>query len=298
MTKYSIDILYAYAQLGLEPGASQARIAEVLTHAAAYTYWTQTRIKHLKRFVNFFSARQKLGKVSDHFTKIKSAYHQRAMELHPDRNQGKGEEAFKDLNAAFELVRDIYREAETYFQQSEEIRRDIEQEAREATRQEAPQEAAQKPKDTSWQETPRAYTYRGPHAENMGLGTAKYMAASIPRYIRTSRLFYLPRQAIIGSRLMQPKAGTPLMYDIVMLPEDAFKRARLSLGMETAGSMELNMSRWTPTYIPRDTREVHVPPEERDPYRYAKNYFLGEFGLEQRTMRDTHASDEKREARS
>ena len=46
------------------------------------------------------------------------------------------------------------------------------------------------------------------------------MAASIPRYIRASRLFYLGRGSIIGSRMVRsPGAHHGYVYDIIMLPE-------------------------------------------------------------------------------
>ena len=105
------------------------------------------------------------------------------------------------------------------------------------------------------------------------------MAASIPRHIRNARLSYLPRRAIVGSRLVCPPGGGSLLYDVIMLSEKEFLRARLYLSSEVSGTLELTMSKLTPAYIPLDTKEYMVPAEAADPFLAARNYFSGVFGL-------------------
>src|ERR1700743_3167979 len=199
MTANSPDVTYAYAQLGLDFGASLEAIEEVLAHARAYQYSTRARIAEFERFVEFFSARDRLGDIHTPFTFIRRAYHKKAMMLLPDRNSGNkaAEEQLKMINAAFAIVDAIHREARDYYRQSEETRAEIEKEARAATEKEIPESVhakrradAEQVKQNSRAEAHQDET-REENAETYDVPrrpAVTYVAASIPRFIRTARL--------------------------------------------------------------------------------------------------------------
>jgi hypothetical protein len=46
-----------------------------------------------------------------------------------------------------------------------------------------------------------------------------------------------------------------------------------------SGQPELTMSKMTPAYIPKDTREITVQPEEARPHVFARAHFQKEFNL-------------------
>jgi len=108
----------------------------------------------------------------------------------------------------------------------------------------------------------------------------KYIAASVPRFIRQSRLGYLPAQRIIGSKLSPGQGSGNLYFDIVMAPAQEFQRIKngVSLAPVVAPNPQpgLNLNA---SFIMADIKEVVVPPDEADPEQYAKNYFLMHFGL-------------------
>ena len=286
MSLTPIDIRYAYAQLGLVVGAPPEQIWQAVANARAHRFATRKRIAEVERFAAFLAERGRLGTPQDSFEVIRRAYHQKAMVLHPDHTQGSpnAEEELKAVNAAYEIIEAINKEAKDYFKRSEETRRAIEAEARATTEREA-QAAGKKPSsrtvnmsyaegETKTEAKTKARTSAKPH------GAVKYMAASVPRYIRNKRLFYLGRDAVIGSKLVKSEGSVGLLYDIIMLPEREFLRARLNLGIEASGSPALEMSNLTPAYIPIDTKEVLVPPTETNPHEYAKTHFQKKYGLE------------------
>jgi curved DNA-binding protein CbpA len=298
MTHYAIEILYAYAQLGLAPGASREKINQALTDAGVYRFATRARTEQAWRFTEFFVARDIFGTLDDSFSEIRKAWHKKAKALHPDKNKSNkaDENRLKAINASYEIVDKIHREAKEYFRKDEKTRRDIEDEARRAAEKEAQaagrttaaaEEALRRARDDNdaFKAAGSAATGRGYKAQSSsardawGNPSVKYMAASVPRYIRHARLYHLPRQAIIGSRFIQHKGSHSLVYDVIMLPEREFRRAQLNLGIEGHGSPALAMSRLTPAYIPIDARMVFVPETETDPYQFAKNYFIEKFGL-------------------
>src|SRR5580658_5151583 len=102
MTAYSIDVTYAYAQLGLDAGASIEEIEAVRKNAIAYRFSTRARVKQIERLVEFFAARGKLGTPDNSFAEIRKAYHKQALAFHPDRHRGskRAEEELKIINAA------------------------------------------------------------------------------------------------------------------------------------------------------------------------------------------------------
>lgn len=262
MTVYPIDVAYAYSQLGIDPGSSLERIGEVLANAAG----PKARIQHVRRFAEFFFARALLGSFETSFADIRKAYHRKAMDLHPDRNRGdkETEEQLKAINAAYARVEEINREAKAYYKQPEPVCHDIEQQARQATESEKPQQP-DKPKEKKT--APRSSSAR------------KYMAASIPRSIRTARLGYLPVQTIIGHRTIKKEKDINFIFDIVMLPEIQFVRAKSYLSAPDIINAQLQYGKFTPAYTPQDVKTVTVPPGEPDPEAYARNYFMKEFGL-------------------
>lgn len=295
MTTRSPDITYAYAQLGLDFGAPMVDIEAVLAHARAYQYSTRHRIKEVERFVEFFSARDKLGDIHTPFTFIRRAYHKKAMMLHPDRNSSNkaAEEQLKLINAAFAIADAMHREAKEYYRQSDAARTEIEIEARETTERETPPDVrsarkkrAEQAKRKHQTETHHKKHHEEPQEEpaqnwDMPLRPAmKYVAASIPRFIRTARLSHVPVNCVIASWHIPQENDINFIYDIVMLPEREFLRARMHMATPDSVNPAYQRGRFSPTYIPRDVKTVTVPDGEANPAQYARDYFLKEFGRE------------------
>ena len=282
MTLYSTDVLYAYVQLGLDPGQPLPAIEAVLANAIAYRFSTKARLKHVHRFVRFFSERDKFGATNLSFADVKKTYHKMAMELHPDRNIGNKatEDQLKDINSAYGLIDEIYSEARDYYQKAEMDRSWLEEEARTTTEQETPQELKEERTKPHTQARPSGAKTEWVYEQPTSANSIKYLAASIPRFIRSSRLFYLPRKTIIGSRFIKPDGSIGIVYDIVMLPEREFMRASLYLGSDLGATPELRMSRISPNFVPRDTKIVYVARDEDDPEAIARDFFIKEFGLE------------------
>lgn len=288
MSIHSIDVTYAYAQLGLAPGALPEEIEEVLAHARAYQYATRARIKEVERFVEFFTARDQLGDITTPFAFIRRAYHKKAMMLHPDRNSGNkaAEEQLKLINAAFAIIDIIHREARDYYRQNENVRQEIEDEARLTTERETPPDARAKRKARKEHHEkphkahgPEKHEEKDVHAESPTRPEIKYVAASIPRFIRTARLAHVPVNCIIASWHVEQENDLNYIFDIIMLPEREFLRARMYLSTPNI-SPALQRGAFVPSYIPKDIKSVTVPAGEHHPERYARDYFLKEFGVE------------------
>ncbi len=108
----------------------------------------------------------------------------------------------------------------------------------------------------------------------------KYIAASVPRFMRQGRLGWLPAKYIIGSKLSAGKGSGNLYYDVIMAPVQEFQRIRNSVSLAPVVApnpqpgLNLNAS-----FIMSDMKEVTVPTDEADPEQYAKNFFLVHFGF-------------------
>jgi hypothetical protein len=107
----------------------------------------------------------------------------------------------------------------------------------------------------------------------------KFMAASVPRFLRASRLSYLPLKCIIGSWRIEIEDDINLVFNVVMLPADEFTRAKSYLATPTLTTPSLHYGRFAPAYGFKDTKEIIVPADEADPENYAKAYFLEAFNL-------------------
>ncbi len=280
MTDYSIDVIYAYAQLGIDAGSSMQEIETVLTHASAYRFSTRERVDLIERLLEFFNSRNSFGSLEDSFEEVRKAYHRKAMAFHPDRHRGNkhAEEELKVINAAYAAVDEIHREARDYFRQSETSRSEAEQEARQTVDRETPDyiKSAHKKKTTSAEPPPKpADTAEPPRA--MPAGARKYMAASVPRFVRNARLSHLPAKCIIGCWYIGRENDINVVYDIIMLPEIEFVRARGHLGTPDSAMPSLTRGKFTPPYIPQDIKQVIVPLDQPNPEHYARNYLRQEF---------------------
>src|ERR1043166_9532640 len=108
----------------------------------------------------------------------------------------------------------------------------------------------------------------------------RYVAASVPRYIRLARLPYLSANSVIGSWRAKQGNNDSLIYDVIMLRPVEFNRARVNLGLQNPGSPTLDMSKMTPAYIPLDVREVLIPKDETNPHAFARKSFWGKDWLD------------------
>jgi len=291
MSSHSPDVTYAYAHLGLAFGASLEEIGAVLVHARAYKYSTRQRVQQVERLVEFLAARDQFGNAETPFELIRRVYLKRVMTLHPDRNRDnkEAEEQLKLINIAFALIDAVRREARDYYRQSETARREIEDEARAATEREKPLQAKEK---RTQQENPKQpdqteRTARPEQTREKAAGASaysgpgkKYFAASIPRFIRSARLSYVPANCIIASWHIAQKNDVNFIYDVIMLPEREFLRARMHLATPDVATPTLSRGGFSPAYMPKDIKTVTVPEGEAQPEKYAKEHLLEQFQAE------------------
>jgi hypothetical protein len=102
-----------------------------------------------------------------------------------------------------------------------------------------------------------------------------YLAASIPRNVRMSKLNHVPNSAVIGCWHVRDERGGFQVFDVVMLPEDEFNHAKNHMATITPMSMSPKASGAAPvTFSPRDTKEFDAPNAEA-----ASAYFKKEFKL-------------------
>jgi hypothetical protein len=279
MTEHPPDIRYAYLCLGLEVGAPLERITEAFTHALSYRFRTRDRIDTVRRMMEFFAARHMLGSNTDAFSVIQKSYREKVRELHPDLNPGdpQAEEKVKEINVAYGIIEAIHREAIGFFQQPEADQHAMEIEARLSyqretgtPRQERREEAKPPVHERRQQEKPSG------GSSDFSL---KYMAASVPRNIRMSRLYYLPPECVIGSWHTRNRDGSYISFDILMLREREFNRARIHLSVPNVTDPVLTRGGFSPTYIVKDVREITIPAGTYDPAAYARAHFMKEFKL-------------------
>lgn len=109
-----------------------------------------------------------------------------------------------------------------------------------------------------------------------------YMAGSIPRTIRATKLSHLPLNCVIGSRYVKCVDGSHFVFDVVMLPPPAFQRMRTTVSCQQAFALEPRPggSAFSPIFVLTDVRSVTVPDEEKDPEGYARAHFVKLLRLE------------------
>lgn len=283
MTDYPSDVTYACLHLGIKPGATSEHIHRVRTFAEQYRFITKPRLAQVIKLTNFFLSRAHFGEMIQGYNDIRSGYFRLAKQYHPDLHPGDqaAEDYLKILNTAFADVEAINRESRDYFQQAEYLRRGIEAKARAQAQREAqaavapsavepvekesddqPPRPAHPPLDDNLYPPPN---YQG----NMIV----YMACSVPRFVRTARLSYLPPHTIITSYLVRTAGSNGIMYDVIMLPEQEFKRARYYLSGEVSGAPQLTLGKSSAVFIPFDTRQVRVKAVAQHA-QSARDYFL------------------------
>ena len=122
----------------------------------------------------------------------------------------------------------------------------------------------------------------------------RYLACSVPRFLRQDRLRYLSLQSLIGSRIQRGDKGNNLIFDIVMLPADQFQRMKLNVGLPLVLNLELKREREFPIgFVPSDTKQIVVPADEPDPEAFARDYFKKAFGLVEALNQDTATQEEE-----
>jgi hypothetical protein len=107
-----------------------------------------------------------------------------------------------------------------------------------------------------------------------------FTAASIPRFLHRSRLPWLRLEAIIGSWAIEDPHDIHLTYDVIMLPEPEFMRARTCLTTPQISTPALRYDSFTVSYIPKDIKHITIFSWEKDPTREAARHFIKMFGLD------------------
>jgi len=107
-----------------------------------------------------------------------------------------------------------------------------------------------------------------------------YVASAIPRFVRTTRLGYIPMRSVIGSRLVGDGKNATIIYDIIMLPEAEFARARMHAGMQHVLAPTPHIGETMPVgVLPSDVKRLRVPEGEQNPEAYARAYFVKAYAL-------------------
>lgn len=86
---------------------------------------------------------------------------------------------------------------------------------------------------------------------------------------------------VIGSRLVGDGKNATIIYDIIMLPESEFPRARMHAGMQHVSTPTPHIGETMPVgVVPFDIKRVVVPDDATDPEAYAKASFIKAYHLE------------------
>ena len=105
----------------------------------------------------------------------------------------------------------------------------------------------------------------------------KYLATSVPRSVRSSRLGHLRTDAIIGTWHIPNPAGGFQVFDVLMQGEADFIRTKNLLGAPSANpSMPGQMH---PPYVLKDIRQLDVPESDPNPQQTAAAHFRAEFKI-------------------
>lgn len=273
------DVRYAYAQLGLAQGATSAQIETLVRNAKSYRYRTKARIAQVERFARYFVARAEFGALDQPFADIRRAYHRMALALHPDHNRGNpaAEEQLKAINAQFERVEKINREARAYYKLPEAERQEQEAQARQSRKDEGSLEPQPVPEPAPENV---AQTKPQPKAKGGAVPAQRtYMAAAVPRAMRQSRLGYLPLNCVLGSQSSKGPNGDNRIFDIIMLPAKEFMRMKSYIGLQHLMAPELKMGSFQPGFVLRNVKSVTVPQGEDAPEDYARARLMEQFGV-------------------
>jgi hypothetical protein len=106
-----------------------------------------------------------------------------------------------------------------------------------------------------------------------------YVAASIPRFIRNTRLAHLRLGSIIGSWAIENPHSMNIVYDVVMLPADEFARAMTYLAVPAMTSPALRRENFNGAYSPKDIKQMVVDGTDPEARQIAVRHFVQEFKL-------------------
>lgn len=122
----------------------------------------------------------------------------------------------------------------------------------------------------------------------------KYMAGWVPRYIRQTKLGYLPIDSVICTQnARSAESGVNNYTDLVMLPVQDFERMRSAVGLQHVLAPALSpMKIPGAAFIIRDPRQVTVPANHPDPKAYARSYFLKNYGVMTEEQLDAEARED------
>jgi hypothetical protein len=106
----------------------------------------------------------------------------------------------------------------------------------------------------------------------------KYMAAWVPRYLRQTKLAYLPAESVICTQTVRNDGGQNIYTDLIMLPVKDFKRMQGYIGLQLAAA-PTPVGSFDPVFAVKGAKQVVVPENQPNPEAYARAYFLIEFGI-------------------
>jgi hypothetical protein len=108
----------------------------------------------------------------------------------------------------------------------------------------------------------------------------KYYAASVPRTMRAARLGHLRTDAVLGCWFFKSAGGSNQVFDVIMLPEAEFARAKNQLIAPAMGSVLQQQGQPTAPYILKDIKEIDVPEGDPNPAQTAAAHFRKAFNLQ------------------
>jgi hypothetical protein len=106
-----------------------------------------------------------------------------------------------------------------------------------------------------------------------------YLAASVPRYLRQTRLGYLPLHSLIGVRVIRNLAGVASqIFDVIMLSQGEFQRMRMNVSLQHIASPALKMGGGIDAvFVLTDTKQVVVQADDPNPMATARKFLVQEF---------------------
>jgi hypothetical protein len=106
----------------------------------------------------------------------------------------------------------------------------------------------------------------------------KFLAASVPRSVRSARLSHLRTDAILGSWYIQNPGGGIQVFDVVMQAEVDFVRTKNQLASPAMGA-SLQQGQASAPYVLKDIKQLDLPDGTDNPTQVAAAHFRLEFKL-------------------
>lgn len=106
----------------------------------------------------------------------------------------------------------------------------------------------------------------------------KFLAASVPRSVRTARLGHLRTDAIIGVWYIQNPGGGNQVFDVIMQEESEFMRTKTHLATPNMNAA-MQQGQANAPYVLKDIKQIELSENDSDPLQKAVIHFRKEFKI-------------------